>query len=201
MIRLRGELTFQMEKENIVKQNQGEESRQQNERGREMGDALLSACAGTGSSSWEAKPKLCSISSSTCEHKCWFWKGFSAQVPWDTSQWRWRLWGPPNTGKQGGVEQNCWDPSLEKSPRPRVNTRWRIRATGFYIFRSRNPRLENLWVMKGFPYHRRAQTTRYNLCSEAALSITREVSVVLYNPHLLYDDTVSSQLDILPFKQ
>lgn len=51
MIRLRGELTCQMEKENIVRQNPGEEPRQRKERGRELQDVLPSACAGTSSSS------------------------------------------------------------------------------------------------------------------------------------------------------
>lgn len=50
MIRLRGELTCQMGKENIVKQHQGEEPRQENERDREVQDALPSACPETSSS-------------------------------------------------------------------------------------------------------------------------------------------------------
>lgn len=119
-----------MEKENIVKQNQGEEPRRWNKRGREMQDALPSACAGSGSSSWEVKPKPRSVSSGRHERKCWFWKGFSALVPWDMTQGRGHLWGLPNAGKQGGVEQNRGDPSLEKSPRPRANTRWRATARG-----------------------------------------------------------------------
>lgn len=58
MIRLRGELTCQMGKENIVKQNQGEEPRQENERGKEMQDALPSACPETRGSFWGVEPKL-----------------------------------------------------------------------------------------------------------------------------------------------
>lgn len=63
------------------------------------------------------------------KHKCWFWKGFSPRVPWDMSRRRRCLWGPPNAGKQGGIEQNHGDPSLEKSPRPRANIKQRIRDT------------------------------------------------------------------------
>lgn len=114
MIRLRGEPTCQMGKENIVKQNQGEEPRQQNERGKGMRDALPSACTENSSSFREVRPKLCS--QTVNEHKSWFWRGFSAQVSQDMSQWRWFLWGPPNTGKQGGAEHNHGDPSLERSP-------------------------------------------------------------------------------------
>lgn len=58
MIRLRGELTCQMGKENTVKQNQGEEPRQENERGKEMQDALPSTCTVTSSSFWGVEPKL-----------------------------------------------------------------------------------------------------------------------------------------------
>lgn len=50
MIRLRGELTCQMGKENIVKQNQGEEPRQENERNKEMQDVLPRGCTETSSS-------------------------------------------------------------------------------------------------------------------------------------------------------
>lgn len=88
---------------------------------------------------------------------------------------------------------------LGKAPGQVLN-KMRNKSNCLQIFRSRKPDLAELWALRCCA----ATKAQLSLCSprsDMVLSIIQEVSVALYNPHLLYDDTVSSLPDLLPFKQ
>lgn len=149
MIRLRGELTCQMGKENIVKQNQGEEPRQENERGKEMQDPLPSTCTETSSSFWRVEPKLSWSQTLNMDPNADSEEAFL--TPRHISQEISFFWGPPNTRKQRGAEQNPGGilPCKKAQVKSQYELENQSHSQMCHIFSCRKPVLEDLWVMEG----------------------------------------------------